>query len=127
MNIGQRVSYVAPLLRSLRRPVRDEDLPFEEYRVSIIRRSRSRDVLMNMTVQDMIETLSDNVIVWVSPNCFIMKTFFEDEFFYLLNYLELLPKSFAQKIVELFIVDNSLNGLDFHIYCTADSEQKTYL
>jgi hypothetical protein len=105
MKLAQRFSYVGPLLRHLGRAVQDEDIPFEEYRISIILRSNAfynlnpRAALKDVSFDNLNAFLSVNVILWVAPYCFIMSSGFDKSFHYLLLerdlYRNCSPKKFT--------------------------------
>jgi hypothetical protein len=72
MKIGAKVSEIPPLLRSLGRP---DVSTHDEYRISLAKSpaafSDLTTVAMDQSSQH--EFLPENVVVWVSPHCFIMQ------------------------------------------------------
>jgi hypothetical protein len=67
--------------------------------------------------------IASNDILWVSARCFIMEDRFTNSFYGHLVERNLLPTSFANKVYQLSIMRNCSDGIDFNIYCIADTDQ----
>jgi hypothetical protein len=101
MSIGEKVSYVAPLLRSLGRSVQDEDIPFDEYRITVM--GRFRDAFQNVTMAKINNLIAKNNTLWVSQNCFIIKSFLGTRFRKVLRDRNFLPNSYSNEIYEVTV------------------------
>jgi hypothetical protein len=125
MKIGQKVSYVRPLLQQIVGETLPRNfIPFDEYRVSILCRPRAAVApFTNLKMDELNELITNNVILWVSPYCFIMKEFFEASLHSFLSDLDLSPTEFAHTLCRLTIhkeCTDKIEELDFCVYSTSD-------
>jgi hypothetical protein len=75
---------------------------------------------MQLTIQNMKDILLENVILWVSPHCFILNSL-ENSLQELFVQRHLL---FPIKLYSLRFVRESGDNIVVHIYCTADTNRK---